>query len=254
MRRRRGSSGMLGGLLLALPLLAGQAALVSGRTVQVRRRGVQTSLPVELLSSIKSPTRTRTQFALSADWPTWALSPLQETSEYLATEQEDGAAFWAFVDGLASDAPLSDTRRDVLDRAGTNATFDGHALVQVHPLALSQANAEAVGLHRVSQALLELYLGMGALTPTVELHRTLRKGACLWVVGCAGCDDEPRSHIRPSRAYSITKRRQAPPSTPPWPRPRRAAARTRPYPGCFSPRAHRRRARSCAPPTCSPSV
>lgn len=107
---------------------------------------------------------------------------MQEASEYLATEQEDGAAFWTLVDSLAPDAqdgktveslPLS---RQLFDRAGGNSTFDGPALVQVLPAVLEQTRDKALGLHPVSHALLELYLGMGALTPTIELHRTLRKG------------------------------------------------------------------------------
>jgi hypothetical protein len=105
---------------------------------------------------------------------------LQEASEFLATEQEDGSAFWTFVDGLAPSGDDKPPRaREIFDRAGTNTTFDGPALMQVEPATLDRAQDAALGLHPVSYALLQLYLGMGAMTPTIELHRSLRKGACV---------------------------------------------------------------------------
>lgn len=120
------------------------------------------------------------QFSLSSDWPTWALTPLQEASEYLATEQEDGAAFWAFVDALAPevDAPAAKPplSRELFDKARGNTTFDGRTMVQMTPTVLDRTKDATLGLHPVSHALLELYMGIGAMSPTLELHRSLRQG------------------------------------------------------------------------------
>lgn len=77
-------------------------------------------------------------------------------------------------------------QRELFDRGGGNSTFDGYALMRVLPAAVERTKGAALGLHPVSQALLQLYLGIGAMTPTIELHRCLRKGEWLTAHGMEG--------------------------------------------------------------------
>ena len=109
---------------------------------------------------------------MTADWPTWELSPLQEAAEYLASEnEEDASRLWELVDDLEGS-------RGAIDRAlgatgGANGTFQQDEYDAVWALTLDKTTPL---LHQLSHSLMHLYLAIRAYSPTLEVHRSLRKG------------------------------------------------------------------------------
>jgi UDP-glucose:glycoprotein glucosyltransferase len=127
-------------------------------------------LPAFFLSSLLPTTEARSvEFALTADWPTWPLSSLQEAAEYLASEVEgDESLLWTLVDVLERSPG-----REQFDRAALAERFQMEDLDAVWALTL---NETAGLLHPLSQSMLHLYLSLRAYSPTLEMHRSLRKG------------------------------------------------------------------------------
>lgn len=118
------------------------------------------------------------EFAVTADWPTWTLSSLQEAAEYLASEVEgDEGLLWSFVDSLQQ----SPSRWE-LDKALESPTFEEDALDTVWALTLNQTTPL---LHPLSQSMLHLYLSIRAYSPTLEMHRSLRKGVAFQAAAAA---------------------------------------------------------------------
>ena len=119
--------------------------------------------------SLSFPNLPLLQFSLTADWPTWELSPVQEAAVYLADELADDntALLWEFVEML-------EDSRQVLDQAVTGSkSFQEDQHDAVWALTLAQTSSL---LHPLSHSLMHLYLGIRAYSPTLELHRSLRKG------------------------------------------------------------------------------
>ena len=120
------------------------------------------------LSSLPMTEARSVEFALTADWPTWPLSSLQEASEYLASEVEgDESLLWRLVDVLERSPG-----REQFDRAALAERFQMEDLDAVWALTL---NETAGLLHPLSQSMLHLFLSLRAYSPTLEMHRSLRK-------------------------------------------------------------------------------
>ena len=142
-----------------------------------------------LLFSLPSTEARSVEFALTADWPTWPLSSLQEAAEYLASEVEgDESLLWTLVDTLERSPG-----RDRFDRAALAERFQMDDMDAVWALTL---NETAGLLHPLSQNMLHLYLSLRAYSPALEMHRSLRKGkafraavATAAAVEESGCDE-----------------------------------------------------------------
>lgn len=151
-------------------ILSSSLQLTSGRSVEVsyneidRIPWVQTPLLIWALA--RFPLQ---QFSLTADWPTWELSPLQEAAVYLADELEgkgDASLLWRFIEKLEGS-------RNAIDQAITGPRFQLDQLDAVWALTLAQTSDLIPSL---SHSLMHLYLGIRTYSPTLELHRSLRKG------------------------------------------------------------------------------
>ena len=109
------------------------------------------------------------EFSLTADWPTWALSPLQEAAEFLTSEVEgDESLLWTLVDELETNYAHTQ-----FDKAAKAEVFVAEELDGVWAQTLNQTSPL---LHPLSHSLLHLYLSLRSYSPTLELHRSLRKG------------------------------------------------------------------------------
>lgn len=111
------------------------------------------------------------QFGLTAEWPTWELSPLQEAAEYLTADKEDDHSyFWSFIDELEGS-------HAAIDAAAASSAYRSEEHDSIWALTLERATPL---IHQLSHSLLQLYLAMRIYAPTMEVHRSLRRGASRW--------------------------------------------------------------------------